>query len=122
MRYLTIAAFIFIILLITVVGYAEDRPWTFTEKSLFASYTVLNVADILQTRYVFESDKYNETNPVLDYVGKNGATAIQVGTNVLLYVLADQFPRIRTPGLIIVTGLKVAIVGNNIRFGLGFAF
>ena len=41
--------------------------WSNLNKSLFATYTALNVIDICQTTYAYNSDKYIEANNIAVY-------------------------------------------------------
>ena len=88
-----------------------------------ATYTAFNGVDILQTRYIKSNDEYNEKNPVLDKLSKNEATAVQVGTNVIIYFAADALPiPYRTWMLGIATGLKIGVTAHNASIGVGFKF
>ena len=97
--------------------------WRTQDKALMATYTVFNTVDILQTRYIKSNDEYDEKNPILNNMGKNEATAVQVGTNVIIYFAADGLPiPYRTWVLGIATGIKVGVTAHNASIGVGFKF
>jgi hypothetical protein len=102
---------------------AEDNKWSTLDTSLFVTYTVLNVADMLQTRYIFESDDYVELNPLLNKLGKNGAMAYMAGINLGLYFAADLVGKKYRPWLLgACSTVKLGVVGNNYHIGVGFRF
>jgi len=90
---------------------------------MMTTYTVFNGVDILQTRYIKSHDEYDEKNPILNRMGKNEATAVQVATNVIVYYAADALPiPYRTWMLGIATGLKIGVTAHNASIGVGFEF
>ena len=100
---------------------AEDE-WSTLDKSLFATYTVFNAVDILQTRYIFDSDDYHEVNPVIKPMGKNGSTAFMIGVNIGMYFVADALPKHRTTILGLTSALKIGVTAHNYSIGVGFKF
>ena len=102
---------------------AGDNDWSTTDKALFATYTVFNVVDILQTRYIFESDEYVELNPILAPLGKNGATAAMIGANVAMYFIADYVGQKYRPIVLgTVATLSIGVTAHNYSIGIGFSF
>jgi hypothetical protein len=100
-----------------------ENEWSKLGKSLFTAFTVLNVAEILQTRYIFESDDFEEANPVMESLGKDGTTAVMVGLNVVAYFVADAFGKEARPWFLgTITTIKVGCVGYNAYLGVGFEF
>ena len=114
-----------IIGILVMAAHAQDNTnkWSTTDKALFATYTAFNVADILQTRYAFDSDDYDELNPILSPLGKNGATAAMVASNIAMYFIVDGLQsKNRAIVLSVVTMLKIGVVGHNAMIGVGFKF
>lgn len=130
MKTLLIIIFIIVAFFISPC-YAEDsedkiedkNEWSTLDKSLFVTYTVFNVAEILQTRYIFESDDYTEANPVMEPLGKNGTTVALIGINIAAYFVADWFSEEGRPWFLgTITAIKVGSVGYNAYVGVGFEF
>jgi hypothetical protein len=99
------------------------EDWTTTEKTLFVTYSALNVVDMLQTRFIFDSDLFYEANPILNKLGKNGSMVFMAGGNVALYFAIDYLPsKYRTWALGIMNVTKLGVVGHNAYLGVGFKF
>ena len=96
--------------------------WSKLDKFLLTTGTVLNGIDILQTREIFNNSKYKELNPVLEKLGRDGATIAMISSNLLIYWFTDKYPKYRTGLLGIYNGVKVICVGNNIGLGVKIRF
>jgi hypothetical protein len=101
---------------------AYSEPWTDTQKVLSASYLTAHVIDWGQTR---DSAKnyYGEKNTILGAhpsVGK--VNAYFVLTPILLYYALDAIPEYRTPALVVLTAVEIAVIARNYRIGVKVAF
>ena len=85
------------------------------DRQLMAGYTALNLIDISQTNKIFHDDNYHEINPILT---KGNFIPVMIGTNLLLYYLADTFPRFRTKLLLFGCTVKTGLVIHNKSIGL----
>jgi Mg2+/citrate symporter len=101
-----------------------ENKWSNLDKALFATYTVFNVVDILQTRYIMNDDNYYyEVNPVLKSAGRNGATALMVAANIIIYLGADYIgPKYRPWILTAASTLQIGISAHNYSIGVKFDF
>lgn len=79
------------------------------------AYTALNAIDMMQTQEIFDDDRYYEMNPMLT---EDNFIPIMIGTNLLLYWVADMFPKLRPYLLFGGVGLKGGMVIHNKRIGL----
>ena len=110
------------ILILMLTGCAF-KDWSRTDKILFTSFTALNVADLLQTREAMkDGNGFKEGNPFLDGIGPDGATAVKLGFNGLVYYGLDKNPKFRTPGLIMLNVLMGACVVHNHNIGVRIRF
>ena len=110
-------------LIILLAGCANFKNWFRTDQILFTSFTALNVADILQTREAMkDGNGFKEGNQFLDGLGPDGATAVKLGFNGLVYYGMDKNPELRTPGLIILNVLMGACVVHNHNVGVRIKF
>lgn len=99
-------------------GDAWKNPLLYTAESLL-------VADMFQTQYILKNkDKYDELNPLLDYIGPNYAPLYflfwMVATPVIgEWLLPADWKDYFYGGMILIEG---AAVGNNISIGVKFAY
>ena len=108
-----------LLLLTTACSTTATPKWTTADKVMFTTYSALTVVDILQTRYAMDSDDFDEANPILEPLGKDGATAVMVGSNIALYFLVDRMnEKHRSPVLGILNMLKLGVVGHNAMIGV----
>lgn len=89
--------------------------WSVKDRNLMVAYTALNIVDMSQTNRIFHDDDYYEINPVLS---KDNFIPVMIGSNLLLWYLADRFPKFRTWMLGIGLGVKGGLVVHNARIGL----
>ena len=94
-------------------------PWSTRDKALFATYTIANVIDVLQTREIYDNPDFYEKNFIFT---KNNYIPLMVGANILAYLILDAISsRHRTKILIPLCGITVGNVGNN-YFKVGIRF
>jgi len=91
--------------------------WSTRDKTLFGTYTAMNMVDIHQTYKIFHDGNYYEINPMLD--GQN-YIPMMIMSNLLLYYIADTFPKARPYILTGAVGIKAGLVGRNLSIGLGW--
>ena len=121
MKNLTIISTIILSILLT--GCAHFDGWNTRDKILFGTFTALHTVDLLQTREIMKDDNgYHECNPVLDGLGRDGATAAMVLAYPIVYMLANYIPKYRTPILIIVNAMSGICVINNHSIGVRIKF
>jgi len=111
------------LLCLTTNIFAGSTPaWSTKDKALLGAGTVLNVVDILQTREAFNNPKFDEGNPILKSLGRDGATVAMLAANVALYLVADKYFEDRTTILAIFGAMKLVVVGRNISVGIKLKF
>ena len=121
-------------LLIIVIPFLFITPahgqdeWDRADKTMFASFLNLQVADCLQTQYIFQhSDQYYEKNYRMNWaVDKFGSGVIPfyfatyIGGTFLATNNMPSWARKITLGFL--SYLAFRNVENNMSIGIGFAF
>ena len=107
-----------IIILCLLLTGCTWHKWEKKDKALFVAFTALNVVDILQTGYIHDSDKYEETNPLLT---ESAYLPVMGLLNVGVFYLVDEVkPGWRTGMLSAIVLMKLGIVSHNRQIGVGF--
>ena len=107
---------IIFLLLLSANVYGEELKDS-VRVGLFA-YTVLNVADIMQTAYIYDHEEYYEMNPLLS---KDMYLPIMMTTNILLYYIVKKIDPNRQNWIIWpVVIIKAGLVVHNHSIGIGF--
>jgi hypothetical protein len=110
-------------LLLSGCAHTPD-PWTPEQKVLFGAFTALHTVDLMQTQYIFDSDKYDEMNPIIrgvhDHGGDLAVTSYFVGTWAAVGAACHYMPsKYRTATLWIVTTLNLGVTIRNDHIGVG---
>lgn len=107
-----------ILMFVNITG-CGVKNWKPVDQALMAGFTAGNVVDIFQTREIKRDNSgYSEQNRILDGLSRDQATAVMVGVNYGLYLLADKFPEIRTPLLGGANAIKWGFVIHNRGIGV----
>ena len=68
-----------LIIVFLIAGCAHLDGWNTRDKVLLGTWSALHTVDLLQTREIMQDENgYYERNPVLDNLGRDGATAAMV--------------------------------------------
>lgn len=95
--------------------------WSQEEKVWYGAFTVANIADSLQTRYIMaHPDQYREISSVYSWGGVDGVWPISAALNLGLYYLCDKKPEWRGWVLGFATGGKSLAVMYNREIGVQF--
>jgi len=117
------ATIILIVILLTGCAHKPFDGWNTRDKILFGSFAVLKTVDILQTRELMkDGNGYEEKNPCLDGLGRDGATVAMVGGYFVAYLLANYVPKWRTPILVVFNVTTGLCVINNHSIGVRIRF
>ena len=92
--------------------------WKTEDKLLYGAWGIAHGIDLLQTREIFDNPNFYELNPVFRSVDKDWSTAIMLLEYPLVYWMVDEFPKIRTFGLGILTGVSVGLIIHNNNIGV----
>jgi len=115
---------VLLLLLLTGPAHADWQDWDVERKQLFVAYNMISTIDVLQTRSALKDpcECYEEANPLL---GKRPSTELMVGLNLLgsyaMYKLLDNKQN-DTLWPMIITGIRLAVIGNNHRIGVRIKF
>ncbi len=117
----TIKTILFIAgLLILISPVARAADWSPEHKTVFTILTVLNVADIAQTTYIYNHpEEFKEGNPLMT---KEAYLPLMVGANILIWWMADKYEDRRSAILYPFAILKGLVVARNASMGVGFSF
>ena len=111
------------LILILLTGCAGIQKWDKKDQILFASFTALHTVDLLQTREIMREDNgYEESNPCLDGLGRDGATVAMLLGYPMVYLIANYIPTYRTPILVGFNVLTGICVINNHSIGVRIRF
>ena len=111
------------ILILMLTGCAHLSGWSTRDKVLLGTWSALHTVDLLQTREIMKDDNgYHECNPVLENLGRDGATAAMVLAYPAVYLLANYIPKYRTHILTFFNITTGACVINNHSIGVRIRF
>lgn len=133
---------ILIILLFSLTSTAQESKWwkdnrvySFEsskfdkwDKTLYTSFTALQIVDMLQTNYIFEHpEKYQEAFPLARWAHRNANDAGIIGCfvigNIAAYQIAKHLkPVPRKVFLSLVTALQIDSTEHNRRAGVKFSY
>jgi hypothetical protein len=116
------------LLLSSLVAQAEQ--WTETQQVLAATYLTAHTIDWAQTRSLARSTTggkhgsgYDEENPILGRKPASDKTnAYFILTPLIGYFVLDALPEYRTPALVVLTAVEIAVIARNYRIGVKVAF
>lgn len=111
--------------LIALGGPAFAQNWSTQDKVLFATSSVLLVADWAQTRHIARNpDRFFEKNPILGEHPSVGRVNTYFATTLVLnYIVTDALPpKWRTAYQAGLIGVELYVVGNNKRIGIRMDF
>jgi hypothetical protein len=119
-----------LVLALACLGCAHTPdPWTPEQKVLFGAFTALHTVDLMQTQYIFDSDKYDEMNPIIrkahDQGGGAAVAGYFIGTWAVVGGVAHYLPSpYRTAWLSTFSLVQLGFVlhNNHIGCGLGKPF
>jgi len=123
-----------LLLLISTTATAGVSDWNDRDKTLYASYVILNVVDTLQTLDLIDCHKdyyyhgircgVHETNPLWGDPPKRGTLLTVKMASVLLntYLMDNMNDRDRKFTLRVINGVSLAIVINNHQKGLSWSY
>jgi len=112
------------ILVMTSFSTASASSWSTEEKAILLAASVMHTIDWRQTQYIVKNpDRFRELNPLLP----DHPTMSQVNRHFLIgglviYLLADQFPTMRSTILMTYISLQVVNTVRNYHVGLRLDF
>lgn len=102
----------------------DENIWDEDDKELFATFATLMAVDTFQTRYIFEHDEYQETNPLIDnYFQDEKVYGYFALTTLGAYLVADNLqPKYRKSFLRFLCAIQINVTDKNASLGIGFSF
>jgi len=108
------------------IGFTNWEQWSTYDKAAYGAAWVARGADILQTRYVYDHpNQFEETNFIVNGLcdNKDCATAVLVGSEILVGLAVDKLPPTWRSGLLTFeAGKNAALVFNADSIGVKFAW
>ncbi len=117
--------FTFATLLILLISPAfAGSEWDKTDKLLFSIFTIFNIVDYSQTRYISEhSDKYHEANPILKDKNEQFITLYFGGYILTTWLLSNELQsNYRKALLISLSSSALTVIGRNVMVGIKLSF
>lgn len=108
----------FLVVGITTKANAEE--WKTKDKVLLTTYLTGEVIDVLQTHEALCNGRYHELNPLIKNDTDLKISAI-ITTGVII-IIANKFPKYRTPFLKTVNAIKWSLIINNHAIGVRINF
>ena len=113
-----------LLMLLCGQSYAQNRPWTESEKDLFAVHTALVLADWSQTRHIAKNPNvYYEINPIFgSHPSVEKVDIIFLATVIGSYYWFDMLDSKREKYLITASVVRGVMVGHNLHLGIRMGF
>jgi hypothetical protein len=120
-----------LIVMVVVVGFYSPvvygEGWDVVDKGLMGMFVVGQVLNTSQVLYLYDHpEEFYELNPVVDGIhgefGSSGVVVYKVLSTLVVYLLADSFPRYRRGILLVSNFIVVGVVLHDISVGVGWKF
>ena len=119
--------FVMTLLILSSNSKADFKDWEIKDKTLFATYTTLTIADVLQTRSAMKDpcNCFQEINPIYGSTATDTELLLINGASIgLFYYILDKHPEDRFIRKVIKVAsvLRVAAITNNHYNGVSFEY